>query len=715
MRFPIKSLAVGALALMAFTLARGFAEPESPWRLQDRIHGEALAFLSIEDVAGTGARLEQTALAKMFAEPEMKAFLQPLMAMAEQMTGEQGPLAQMPPAVRSLLEQIGNLQGQIAIALLGMDPATGQPTVVASLDFGKNVASFQQFLQTAKDELDPEGEHVKVVERGGRSWWDIRFEGGPPLTATVHGTTFVMGTDPDAMAGLLDGQAHAALSAEGGTFTSLRTRAGGDDLAVFAYVNVPRIVELLRDGPLGDRELAMANALGLDTVRGVAYGMSFQGDGFRDAFLLDTTGAEHGLATLLDMPPYEPRFLKHVPANAFYYAEGKASYDQLIEKVRGIAKAIDPRAVEEMDQGLAWIGDQLGVDIEGELLAGLDGSAAAYAAFPETGGLFPEYVYFLGAKDPTAFEATMDRFVQGLAGMLTQEGDVIATTRTLDYRGVTLHVLELQGDRRREMVPFMPTWARLGDAFAISLVPHTLKEVVLRAESGGPAHGGLAAQEDFQEILAARPRDAGTVGYLDLQGILTLLYDTGAPLLQMLVKPNMLPPDMPPMDFALLPATRTLRPYLRSVGIYSTWNRDGISVAVQGPIPMAAVVMAVAAVAGFAMARGVAMAPAQEAELDRVMRKPTEASSLERVQRDMAEIQARDLARSVRLFVLKNDRIPDTLEELIESDVVKVLPKDPWGNSFRFVPVDTAAKRFQLVSAGPDGDLGTGDDISIDG
>ena len=111
-----------------------------------------------------------------------------------------------------------------------------------------------------------------------------------------------------------------------------------------------------------------------------------------------------------------------------------------------------------------------------------------------------------------------------------------------------------------------------------------------------------------------------------------------------------------------------MRPYLRSLGIYTTWNKDGISIAVQGPIPMAAVIVTAAAVAGFATAR--APMRFEDVESTRVMRPTGEASSLERVQRDMAEIQARDLARSVRLFVLKNDRIPDTLEELVCSDVV---------------------------------------------
>ena len=101
----------------------------------------------------------------------------------------------------------------------------------------------------------------------------------------------------------------------------------------------------------------------------------------------------------------------------------------------------------------------------------------------------------------------------------------------------------------------------------------------------------------------------------------------------------------------------------------------------------------------------------------RAMRGPiaAPAGDLDRVQQDMAEIQARDLARSVRLFILQNDRMPDTLEELVGSDVIKSLPTDPWGSPFRLVVVDTEERQFQLVSAGGDGRLGTPDDVVVDG
>jgi hypothetical protein len=715
MRFLVRTLALGAVALSAFALSRGYAEPSARWQLEARLPADTLAMISIEDVGGMGARMERTALMRMVQDPEMQAFLEPLMAGLEQLATEDGPLGQMPPPLRMLLEKLAGLRGQVAIGLVSVDMERKFPNLVASLDFGDNVDDFMTFLTEMKAEADPQGEHIQVVERDGRSWWQVQLPDGPPLLATAYGSAFVIGTDPATVESVIRGDTPTSLAAEGGAYRAVRTQAGGSDLAIFAYLNVPSLVAMLEQGPLGPREKRMADALGLDTVKAAAYGMSFQGDGFRDALIVHAPDADHGILTLMESPPFEPRFLSHVPANAFYYEEGRANIDGLLARVRTLVKDIEPRAIEEMDQGLGWLGDQLGVDLENDVLAQLSGHMGSYMSFPETGGLFPEFVYFLGAKDPDAFEAVMDRLVQGIAGILTEEGQAIATTRSLPYHGTTLHVLELQGDRRREMIPFTPTWARVGDAFAIALVPHTLKEVILRHEGGGPAHGGLAAQEDFKEILAARPRAAGGVSYFDLQGVMTMLYDTGAPLAQMLGKPNMLPREMPPLDFALLPATRTMRPYLRSLGIYTTWNKDGLSIALQGPIPMAAVIGVFVGGMAFGMR---AMAPGPGFDRgDFGAEVPDEAGmrGMEQIQHDMAEIQARDLSRSVRLYVMQNDRMPDTLEDLVGSDVIKVLPSDPWGSPFRLVVVDAEARRFQLVSAGADGRLGTPDDVVVDG
>jgi len=47
------------------------------------------------------------------------------------------------------------------------------------------------------------------------------------------------------------------------------------------------------------------------------------------------------------------------------------------------------------------------------------------------------------------------------------------------------------------------------------------------------------------------------------------------------------------LDWAQLPAARTVRPYFRSIGMYTTWNKDGFALQMHGPLPMAGLVMLV--------------------------------------------------------------------------------------------------------------------------
>ncbi len=702
-----RTLAVGMLAIVAFGLPAGHAEPESVWRLEQRVPAGTLAIVSVENVAETARRLEQTALGKLLREPEIQAFLAPLRQFLENLAGDGGPLAEAPPIVRAALEQVQGIHGQVALAWVGMDPDYG-PDLIASIDFGPNVGSFVNFLDGLRKEVDPAGEQIRVVERDGRRWFEMVVPGGPVITATIHGTTFVAATSPTTLSNAINGSSAPAIGATGGTYATLHSRVGGGDLALFCYADVPLIVDLFMEGPISD----IAQVLGLDTVHAAAFGIGFQGEGFRESLVIHAPGAAHGLVPMVHLEPYEPHWLKHVPASAFYYTESRAALDGLMPSLRRMMSGMDPRAVRELDQGLAWIGDQVGVDIEKEVLAGLDGRSMFYATFPETGGLFPELALFVGAKDPTAFEQVLDRLMKGIAGVATAEAGIVATTRTLDYRGTTLHLLDLQGHRKSEMIPLTPTWARIDDAFVVTLVPHTMKEIVLRNAEGGPAGGGLAAQDDFREILGARPRDAGSVEYFDLQGVATMVWDTAVPLLQTLAKPNVMPKEFPPLDFALLPATRTVRPYLRSLARFVTWNRDGISMTTQGPVPLLGVVV-VAITAGALVSLRAAAPMRGPIEIrPHVVETPTEVRD---AQTEMARMQGLFISKHVDAFVAANDRLPTHLDELVESEIIEDVPSDPWGRPWRIRARNLSSRRmaYSLVSVGADGQVGTADDVVV--
>ena len=708
MRIARNVVGTALLLVCLVGLPFGHAAPQGDWALEAHVPASTLGFVTLESVGTWVERVNQTALGKLMNHPEMKAFLAPLEKLKAQALEDTSPRGPIPPPVRQILKQLEGLHGQVAIALVDVDMERKFPDLVASLDFGNNVADFGTFLERMRTEMDPEGKRLTTIERNGRRWWQLNAPDGPPVHATLHGTAFVLGTSPATLDAVLTGVPEGtATLATTPAFQKVRTQAGGDRLAMFVYMNAPPVVDLMKQGPLGARELHMANVMGLDTVHAGAYALAFSGDGFRESFIVHAPNADHGLLSLMRYESYEPKFLPHVPSSAFYYGEGKATLDSLLTNVRKLAGAVDQRAADEMEQGLGWLGDQIGVDIEGEFLAGLTGQVAAYMSLPKTGGLYPEFAYLLGAKDPAAFEGIMERVANGLAGVATAEAGIVASTRTMDYHGVKMHLFDMQGTSRRDVIPFTPTWARIGDAFAITLVPHTMKELILRREV---TESGLAGEEDFQAIRRAMPEGAGTLSYIDTQSLMMLAYDTLVPVLQTAAKPNAMPPQLRELDWALLPAARTVRPYMRSIGMYETWNDDGLAFATQGPVPVLGVMIVAGVGAWFAMSRMQRMEVTRSKEAGAAPMR-----GMERVQRDVAESQANALRTHVQNFVLVHDRLPTSLNELVELDVLKSLQPDPWGNSFKIVVTDVETKKYQLVSAGADRRLGSDDDIVVDG
>ena len=711
----IRLLAVTAALLLGAlsTLPRGHAAPEG-WSLAHRVPASTLGYAALEDVGSWKARFEQTAIYKLATHPDMQAFLEPLTQGVEGMlAGRGGPVSQMPPSAQKLLNAVLGVNGDVSVAVTSLDETTGMPQVVASLDFRDNIGEFGKFLGEFRTEVDPESKHIQYEMRDGRPYWSIDAD-GVPITGTIFDSAFLISNSSDTLSQVVAGTVAQPL-ASAPTYGTVRTQAGADDLAVFAYVNMPPLLSLLQE-QAGPEVAPMVRAMGLEALKGAGVGISFAGDGFRDALILHAPHATSGLFGLMRYQPVPPEALKWVPADAFYYAEGKATLDTYLAGLKKLMGDIEPNAVEQVDQMLQHINTSIGVDLDKEILQQMDGHTCFYASMPSTGGLFPEVVMLLKAKDAAVFEANVKRLVDGVAGMLTEEGDALASTRTLTFRDHTLHLLDLEGPRRGRMVPLTPTWTRLADNwFAVTLVPHTMKELILRVSGTGEA--GLAQQEDFRAVMSHKPAAAGSVGYIDLQGLAALLYDTGAPLLQMLAKPNMLPEQFPPLDFALLPPTRVIRPYLRSAGLFSTWDDNGMSLSSQGPIPMGMVF--VGAVAASVMVPMIAMrrqAPGFAPPPIGIGGGPGgPGNNNARLQIDIAKMMARDAARHVRSYLLQNGALPTSLSELVKVEMLRKVPTDAWQNPFWLVVTDAEKNSFQIVSAGPDGKRGTDDDIAVDG
>ncbi|MFM8980252.1 MAG: type II secretion system protein GspG [Planctomycetia bacterium] len=687
------------LLSLACLLPCGYAEPRGGWDLASRVPSGTLVFVGAEGLDELQARWDRTSLGRMMADPAMQEFSAPLRKMWEQATGPET----LPPLLRDLGGHLKHLQGQAGVAWVGMDAERGEPRVVASLDFGSHVQAFADFLERLAAEAGAESVVLEKSQREGRPWWKASLQSGPTLWATLADTVLVASTDEALLTAAVGAPAGESL-ASGADYAAVQRRYG-PGLTMHAYANVPALAGAFSEGEMA----APLRAMGLDTVRAVGYGMSMVGDGFRDTLVVHTPGADHGLMTAFEARPLQAsRLLDLVPGHAFFATESRIDLSGYLDGLRRMFASVDAGAVAEMDEDLREASRELGMDIEKELVAGLGDTLGMYAGMSSGGGLFPEVAFVVTVKDPAAWQERLPQLAARLAGMLGERGSVVARHRAIPYEGQVLQVLELQGAEAGEMVPFTPSAALLGDRLVVTLVPYTLKDIIYRQRHPEQAGPGLADQEDFAALWRDRPPQACSLGYIDLQSVLALLYDTAVPTLQAAAKPNVLGEMAAalPLDWTALPPVRHVRSYFRSVGIYQSLSRDGLDLQVSAPLPLFPVFgLAGAGAAMFAMRRA-AMPGAGVDAVD------PDAPMLESPV-EVAQREVDDLARYVMLFVMERDQLPASLEALVAAGFVEELPLDPWGHRYSLTVVDAARREVTVASTGPDGVLGTDDDIAL--
>lgn len=705
-RFVPSLVALGlvALGVPAIVPTARAGDDAATLRLESVVPGRTLAFAAMEDIGAWGSRWKQTALAKLFADPDMRAFMAPLEEDLNKMLegGDGRQESPVPPEVREVFKQLQGLSGQAAVALVAMPEGRKMPVMAAGLDFGTKVSDFVTFLERMKERQDDMP--LKIEEKNGKTWWTLGDPERPDMVGTTLGGAVLMSTD---RAWVDDVVARKGAPIDGSlaTVASFQTsrKAAGDGTAMFVFGNAPALLDRFLPGapPEAPRIL---KALGLDTTRGVSYAFGFHGDVFRETFVLDAPTSDQGVMSLFKAQPIDRKGLAMAPSTAFLFGETSFPLSRLLPTLRPILSEIDADLPQHLDKALADAKAATGVDLEKDLLPMLSDDLSYYVGMPETGGLYPEVVVSLGVKDPAAFEKAAQKAVDGLLQTAGKDEHVTGRQRVVEWHGKRLYMVELQGVRRRDMVPFTPTWAVLDGRWVITLVPHAMKELILRTEQGGK---GLADQEDVVSILRGAPEKATSLGYVDLQALLTLLYDTAVPLLQTAAKPNLLHAPVR-LDWSMLPPTRAVRPYFRSMGTHTHVEGDAFVAQMDSPMGY---MLPIAMAAGVGMVAMKARSRAFE-EVTAMPEVTSESRAL------VADLQVQSLADAVRGYVAAHGKLPGSLEQLTqETDPGTGRPwldrirRDPWGGEYAFTVLDAAKGTFEVRSVGADGTPNTLDDV----
>lgn len=517
---------------------------------------------------GSPPGMDETALHKFLAEPEMKAAMaqfQPLVdALSAQVNQNAG--VELAPALLAML------RGQAAIGLGEPRPGGGEPAMVLAVQLGGADdpvrALFERLFQQTREKARPDS--IKELAVGD-----------------VKGTALVDG----------DGDAHhfafhGGYLIDASTEALFRKAVAGEGRALPAERALLRVrydhqamLKHFAPAVQGDAEVLLG-AIGLNAVGTVELAMVPRAKRLVTEMTVDMPDAAKvgGVAKwFADPTPVDRELLKRVPRDTTMFIASSMDLGGLWDTIWATAAKADPRATEEARAGLAEFEGKLGLKVRDAFLGSLDRGTLLLAT-PGLGALSNSGVIVQRVKDGKALEAALAQLVNRLDLLLMDQvrgpmGAVRTELRAFQYRGHTCRYLWLMGTPALMLLGWAPCYANLGDAIVLARHPLDLKDYLDHVIDKGPS---ILDNAEFRELEALVPKGASMISYGEWSSAFVSLYNTAAPLAQLaqgFPKQMELPQAL---DLANLPSSRLIRRYSRGTIAHGTFADGRYRVAFEG-------------------------------------------------------------------------------------------------------------------------------------
>ncbi len=499
---------------------------------------ETLLYVEVDDLGGIEQRMKESALGRIWAEPEVQQFVKGLSqsfgAGIAAARGGFDPLA-MFGLQMSDFEGIG--VRQVAFAVVGVQ-FERPPFIdaVLSVEFRGGGEKAKKIVLAAK-------QAIETFIGLGFSESDVN--GKKVFTAAPMGIEFCFSAEEGRFL-LTTGRARmehslAAAPAGGGLAASPRyrkivERMGAQRRGLFCYFDAAQAMPLalnavrLHGSAKGaERAAAVMRTLGLDAVEAVALADIPDGAEMRTEVAI-TMSERRGLFALAAPGRVNHRFARYVPADTMLYGASRQDLDGMIGSIVKLVDAFEPGSLGEWERLLARYNGALGIDIRNDLLRSLGEDWAAYLDVPQQGGLIPDFALFASVKNREALERALDALAKGVPAAAALHGERSArqapkvTLRECQFRGQRIRFAELCGPSG-EPIPVAPSWAFVDDAVLFALFPQTIKHVLTERPS-------LAAGPRMRGPIARLPASTTSCSLYDTTLLFTWIYNTLVPLAQ---------------------------------------------------------------------------------------------------------------------------------------------------------------------------------------
>ena len=582
-----KRLVVGAVVVLACVVAayilgcgRWVEEPK-PTVAQRCLPPETLAYAEIPDYEGSKERFKQTALYKIWMEPDVQEFAKPLLDMA---LGAFGDVKQKFVAeVGMPFDDLSSLfSGQMAIALINvnlpkpqMDAAGGPPAgadVVEAALFltPKEPAKIKMIIEKLQAYLQKEAKElmIQTVNYGKVPVTEIcsKTPSDPTAAHAWLGETFVLTVGPrdKTMRGIISrwsGETKESMSGSP-NFIAARKRVRTGEGDFIAYAAVRDILQRL-DPMMAPEARSALEASGLTGITSASYGLSFDGPGVRDTLYVHTGPERRGFVAALTPVSLDEKLLDLVPQEATTCLVTRFNPALLWQTTDALVRALNSRTYQDFRKGLESASDAFGMDLEKDVIPTFGDYAVLYSQSSQMGGLLYgllDWVAVVGLKDRKKAEAIGD-MVRSKTGDLMGGGSreaQMAVWQTMKVGNATGYYVTIPFV---SMVGLAPGYAIVDDKVVIALSLQSLRTAVTQAATPGPS---LRKRADFAAVYAKLPKGAGLIGYSDVKTNFTNVYLGVTPMLPQIMSGinRSLPGGTPRMEMGKFPPPEAFTKHL---------------------------------------------------------------------------------------------------------------------------------------------------------
>lgn len=623
-----RTFLAAALAPAALLLS---AAPRAQGPLARALPQDTLMYLSMPDLDTTIEEFQQTALAKIWREPQVQDFFTPVMNLVEQQWSQgleqareahkQGMLPFNPDdLVKMRIHSVAFAVTQMGLEMReGMTEPLPKFGVVVHLDFGDSAAIWQNVINTGLAMLQAEAGNeiqVETKELAGAKitmlratempdfpmGLDVAFVGNGIVLSTLAGDTQSILTNLGAKAG---GTSSSDTLAKSANFlrTSTKLDYHGTELefylrpgALFDFVgNTLRLArEHAPDFPpminVEGIERAIT-ALGLRSFDAIGATWHYRGDrAVADSFVSMPADARQGFTAGVSKP-LDMGFLRWVPKDAVSFSASRMSLGGVYGSLVGALEAYDENLAKMALGQLQQLEQQLELSLEKDVFGALGDELVTWSMPMASMTGLPEMAFIVKVNNQEGLIKSLQKLAALSRGMVGVD--------KVERRGTTYWQVQVRMDDLDQfggMNPFQmftPTFAFKGGYLVGGLSTSDVRRASERMDRADDPAGDIRSNAEFKAYIEQIPAQASSLSFTDWKTQFDGYYQILSGLMALIPFDETVP-----IDPALLPESSTITKHLFGACSWSLDGNDGVASHSVSPFGPEMVVMLGAAVLG---------------------------------------------------------------------------------------------------------------------